>query len=306
MLQRSGKKILLYSITLGLLAAGTAAWYMKNVEASANPTVPVVVAKSYIPPRTVLTEDMVILKNMPRGAVHAESSTTLEPVIGKTTKQSISSKEQVLYTKLFKERAESGLAFVLPEGRRAVAISVNERIAAGGLIVPGDKVDVIGSCIVSPKDQNKEIARSVYSMQNLEVLAVAQDIQGEESTSAVSAVQSQNSTSTLTGTRKPQAKPMAKTVTLSLSPDEAQTLVMYENHPSCDIRLALRASNDEQSVATSVAEFDPTVSMGVVAPATTTGSNTAANNNQPQGSPAANQATPPSPAPAPNNGQPRP
>ncbi len=302
MLQRSGKKVLLYSIALGLLAAGTAAWYMNSVEASANPTIPVVVAKTYIPARTVLTEDTVTIRNVPKGAVHPESSTTMEPVIGKTTKQSIAPKEQVLSSKLFRERAESGLAFVLPEGRRAMAINVNERIAAGGLILPGDKVDVIGSCLVIPKDQNKEIAKSVYSMQNIEVVAVAQEIQGEESASLTNVVQAQNATNTLSSKRQPESKPMAKTVTLSLSPEEAQVLVMYENHPSCEIRLALRPSGDQKPVSTSVAEFDPMASMGIATPTTTQANPTS--NGQPQASPAPKPATPP-PA-APNNGQPKP
>ncbi len=310
MLQRSGKKILVYAITLGLLAAGTATWYMNNVEASINPTEPVVVAKTYIPARTVLSEDLVTVKNMPKGAVLPESSSTLEPLIGKTTKQSIAPKEQVLASKIFRERAESGLAFVLPEGHRAVAINVNERSAAGGLIVPGDKVDVIGACIVlvNNKDQNRNVAKSVYPIQGIEVLAVAQDVEGEESGSAINALQAKNPTNALaTTTRDSKSKPIAKTVTLSLSPEEAQMLVMYENHPSCDIRLALRAPGDEKAVSTSVAEFDPAANMGAVAPAKQQGGANPGNNSQAPASPATAQtAQPPAPTPAPNNNAPKP
>ncbi len=265
---KSGRNLLLYALVLGLLAAGGATWYISAAEAAANPSEQVVVAKTRIPPRALLTEDMLQLKKLPKGAVHPEAATSMVPFLGKTTKQTIAPGEQVLASKLFKNREQSGLAFVLPEGRRAVAIQVNETIAAGGLIVPGDKVDVLGSCVITPTekgaDRRVEIARVFYSLVNVEVLAVAQQVEGEEAASPVQAVQSRNAESMMAMPRQPQPKPMAKTATLSLTPEEAQRVVVLEHHPDCDLRLALRAAGDTSSPRSAVAEFDPAISLAPV------------------------------------------
>jgi Flp pilus assembly protein CpaB len=51
--------------------------------------------------------------------------------------------EQLLSTKLYLQNDQSGLAFMVPEGMRAVSVGVTEVIGSGGMIVPGDHVDVI-------------------------------------------------------------------------------------------------------------------------------------------------------------------
>lgn len=265
-MKRSGKNLLLYAIVLGLMAAGAAGWYITTAEAAANPTDPVVVAKTRIPARAVITEDMLAVKKMPRGAVHPESSSDMTPFIGKTAKQSMAPSEQVLTSKLFKSREQSGLAYVLPEGRRAIAVNINERTAAGGLIVPGDHVDVIGSCTVTPETGNNkgETVRSVYSMQNLEVLAVAQEIEGEEPLSLTQSAQARTTDGVMGMTRAPQAKPIAKTLTMALTPDESQKLILLETHSSCSLRLALRAAGDQGKVSTATAEFNPATGMAPI------------------------------------------
>jgi pilus assembly protein CpaB len=269
-MRKTGRNLVLYALVLGLLAAGGAAWYVSTAEAAANPSESVVVAKTRIPARAFITEDMLTLKKMPKGAVHPESSATMAPYIGKTTKQSIAASEQVLASKIFKNREQTGLAFVLPEGRRAVAINVSEAIAAGGLILPGDKIDIIGYCIVTPPltsvertttTARSQVARGFYSLQAIEVLAVAQEVEGEEAAEPLQTVQSRNAESMMAGQRRPSTKPAAKTFTLSLTPDEAQRLVLLENHPDCKLRLALRAAVDNAPIRTLVADFDPAVSL---------------------------------------------
>lgn len=270
-MKRSGKNLLLYAIVLGLMAAGAAGWYITTAEAAANPTEPVVVAKTRIPARAVITEDLLVLKKMPRGAVHPESSSSMAPFIGKTAKQSMAPSEQILTSKLFKSREQSGLAYVLPEGRRAIAVNINERSAAGGLIVPGDHVDVIGSCTVTPEagspsqgsgqTSRSEVVRSVYAMQNLEVLAVAQEIEGEEPVSLTQSAQARSTEGAMSMTRAPQAKPIAKTLTMALTPDESQKLILLESHPSCSLRLALRSAGDNAKVSTATAEFNPATGL---------------------------------------------
>jgi pilus assembly protein CpaB len=267
-MRKGGRNLLLYAIVLGLMAAGGAAWYISTAEAAANPTESVVVAKRTIPARTVLTEDLLVMQKVPRGAIHPEAATSMVPFIGKTTKQTIAPSEQILASKLFRNREQAGLSFVLPEGRRAVSISVNERTAAGGLIVPGDRIDVIATCHVSlagsGTDKGSEIDRTVYSLQYLEVLAVAQDVEGEDAGSPMQSVQPKNADGMLSTSARPQAKPIANTITLALTPEESQKLVLLENHSSCNLRLALRAAGDQARVSNAVVEFNPTASMAPI------------------------------------------
>ena len=196
-------------------------------------------------------------------------------------KQTIAPGEQILASKLFRDRAESGASFVLPEGRRAMAITVNELIAAGGLIVPGDKVDVIGSCVVEAPEQNSpttqgpsssaamavgngsaaNLARTVYALQKLEVLAVAQNVIGEEALGPQDALRAQDSKASLALNRSSELRPTAQTITLALTPDESTKLILLEGHPSCRIRLALRPANDDSRTTTSVIDFNPVTSM---------------------------------------------
>src|SRR5207249_4525064 len=88
--------------------------------------------------------------------------------------------EQVLSTKFFARKEDSGLAFQIQPGKRAVSVYVSEVITAGGLINPGDYVDVIGlfgglpgSGAAAPSQDFSSVV-----LQNIEVLAVAQSIQG--------------------------------------------------------------------------------------------------------------------------------
>ena len=273
---KNGRNYFVYAVLLGLAAAGGAAWYVSKAEAAANPTEFVVVAQTGIPARMTLTEDLLTIKRVPRGAVHPEASSSMEPFIGKATRQTIAPGEQVLASKLFRDRSETGAAFVLPEGRRAVAITVNELIAAGGLVLPGDKVDVIGSCLVdakppesasvaSPSTKTSSVGRAVYALQKVEVLAVAQAIVGDEATGAQNAFRAQDAGSTLSMVRQPEAKPTARTMTLALTPEESERLVLLETYPSCALRLALRAASDDGRAPTSVLDFNPTESMDAIA-----------------------------------------
>lgn len=260
---KTARSYLMVAILLGLMAAGGTAWYITQAEAAANPTEAIVVARTGIPARTVLTEDFLTVKKLPKGAVLPNTSNTMDDFLGKTTQQSMVAGEQILPTKLFRDRAATGLAFVLPEGHRAVAIQANELIAAGGLVVPGDSVDVVALCVVDskPGDQSSKIARVAYSLQRLEVLAVAQDIAGQEGAAPKDALRAQNPSSMLAVPTEAQARPAAKSITLSLTPQESEKLLLLEEHPSCSLRLALRAKNDTSTIPSGVLDFNPSLSM---------------------------------------------
>ena len=117
----------------------------------------------------------------------------------------------------------NSLAFNLNNGLRAYTIEVNETSGVGNLLHPGNHVDIIAK-IISNKRQI-----TTFVFQNIAVLATGQKLsQGEQ---------------------KNSEEPVPyNTVTLALTPDQAETLMYLEGQP---IRLLLRAPNDDEIVSIS-------------------------------------------------------
>ena len=71
------------------------------------------------------------------------------------------------------------LTYIVPEGMRAVAVNTKQVISAGGLVLPGDYVDVIFVAEVKtdlpPPLDRSHISQTI--LQNMEVLAVEQTVE---------------------------------------------------------------------------------------------------------------------------------
>ncbi|MBI2864296.1 MAG: Flp pilus assembly protein CpaB [Chloroflexi bacterium] len=238
MQRNSGKFALVLAIVFGL-AASLLVWsYLKKVSEPVD-TVAVVVAATDISPRTALKKEMLRIQQVPANVRHPKGYASVDDLLGKVTKLAITGGEQVLETKIFAEREESGLAFVIPPNKRAVSVGVSELIGSGGLIVPSDRVDVVA--VFDSRVAGKDMATMV--LQDVEVLAVAQLIQGEDSVSLTT-----KASKTVAGGSQaqpkadPKVQPTAKSVTLAVTPDEAQRLILAEEKGK--IRLALRPYGD--------------------------------------------------------------
>jgi len=251
--KHGNKLVLILALILGLVSAGGIYFYLAKQSSAAIVRVEkVVVAKKAIPVRTAITADMLEVREVPEGTRHPNARGEPDIFLGKVTKQTISAGEQVLTTKVFGQRSESGLAFIVPPNQRALSVQISEVIGSGGLIAPGDKVDVISVCRTTTDSSRtnpssgysveaKEIAKAVVTLQNIEVLAVGQNIAGEEPVSISDRLVAKQG-NTGDRTTDPNANPKAKSVTLSVTPEQAQKLVLYDE--LCELRLALRGSED--------------------------------------------------------------
>ncbi len=262
---RSRKAIFVAAITLGLMAAAATAYQMNHIVEASVPTDRVVVARTAIPSRTEITGDMIEVREVPRSARHPEAIGNPGLLVGKTTRQQIDADEQILPSKIFQSRQESGLSFAVPPGMRAVAIGTDERIGAGGLIAAGDRVDVMGICNVAPDKAGIAggVNKAVFTLEYIEVLAVAQKVAGEEGVSALDALKARASgTPSTVPTPRPAAQaPTAKTLTLSLTPSQAQAVVLVEQNSACSLRLALRNKKDDAVVALPEQVFNPVLPL---------------------------------------------
>jgi pilus assembly protein CpaB len=125
-----------------------------------------------------------------------DALTRTSDVVGRIALVPMIPGEPVLPGKLASANAAGGLSSIIPAGKRAITVKVNEVIAVAGFALPGSYVDVL----VSGKDsENHPFSRTVLS--HVKVLAVAQETTAEKD--------------------KPK---VVNAVTLELTPSEAEKL----------------------------------------------------------------------------------
>jgi pilus assembly protein CpaB len=211
-------------------------------------TAPVVVAAVDIPPRTQITAEMVKVRDVPVSFKSAASYGSVDEVIGKATRYPLSVDEEVTSSKLVSLEPLQGadsLAFVIPKGMRAISINADQVLSAGGLVLPGDYVDIVGVFGIKKADGSEEESYYVRTiLQNVEVLAVAQTIAdvpppAEDGTAAVAADSS--------GTQRARGSeaapnPEATTLTLLVEPEKAEWVFLAEANGT--LRAIVRSFGD--------------------------------------------------------------
>jgi pilus assembly protein CpaB len=134
--------------------------------------------------------------------------------------------EPIREQKLVKGNGSGFMAAILPSGMRAVSTEISPETAAGGFILPNDRVDVILSKHQKNPDHGNsgEIITSEIILSNVRVLAIDQAPKEKEGQNAV----------------------VGRTVTLELKPEQAETLARA--HQSGTLSLALRSIADVNMV----------------------------------------------------------
>jgi pilus assembly protein CpaB len=270
-----GRGAVVAALVLGALTSYLAWRYVDQATQAGQKveTAPVVVANSAIPARTIITPDLVRVQQMPVDGVHPLATHSVAEVLGKVVRTEMAADEPVLSSKLFLQRAESGLAFMVPDGMRAVSVGFTEIIGTGGMITPGDHVDVIGvfdshGLTTGPQavpgqtqsaqvtldrgaaDSKEQTSVATMVLQDVQVLAVAQRLEGEDVKPkdqglAMPGSNSQTPQQQMAQRAEPAAQPQAKTATLAVGPQDALRIVLAEEKGK--IRLALRRANDKNA-----------------------------------------------------------
>lgn len=134
-------------LTLGA-ALATGFLGMKTIENYTN-ALPVVVSKQEIPPYTPITQEMLTVENIPKASVKKGMYKDPQGVVGKVAKTAIPEGFPVSNSFFAVEGPGSLLTTQISQLQdpklRATSVKVDEINALGGKIVPGDRVDVIGS-----------------------------------------------------------------------------------------------------------------------------------------------------------------
>jgi len=257
---RTNRALILLGLFLGLVSAALVVVYLSKANDSGGGNVSggsgtfVVVASQDIPAGTRVTEGMVDRKSISAEAVLAGVFTKEKDVVGQVTRVPLVNGEQVIPSKVTPTGFEianvenPALAYVVPEGMRAVSVEVSSIIGASGLIRPGDYVDVIMTVQAAAQGTDAssatrdQIAKTI--LQNAMVLsidqAVARPVAADNGTSSPPAED---------GTSNAEAS----TVTLAVSPVHGEVLTVAD---TCSknfggrLALALRPFGESNLVST--------------------------------------------------------
>jgi pilus assembly protein CpaB len=215
---------------IALLAGGALAWgtysYLQNVPVKTVtvPTKRVVVANADLSLGSELGRDDLKTIEWPASNVPEGSFEDANALLGRGLIASIVRHEPILPGKLASKEAGSGLPPIIPAGKRAMSVRVNEVIGVAGYVLPGTRVDVIAT--QSPTSKGEDMTSKVV-LTNVSVLTAGTRVEHDTK----------------------DGKPMQVTVvTLVVTPDEAEKLTLASTEGK--IQLALRNPLDLESPAT--------------------------------------------------------
>ena len=250
---RSGKVVLLLALFLGLISAVLVYVYLSQAgdeeTAASDTTKSVVVAKEDISVATRITDSMVEIKAISADAVHPDSFSSTEGVVGNLARYPIAAGEQILSDRVAASSAsvpegeELPLPYIVPEGKRAVSVVMSDLIGAGGLLRPGDYVDVILTAKLASQDQ---IGRII--LQDVEVLALDQQVE-KVAPKFEDSEEGEEEERISTGEGK--TDPEAVTVTLAVAPVEGEVLAVADtcaDNFGGRLALAVRPFGDHSTV----------------------------------------------------------
>lgn len=240
------KKIYIIALIAAIISGGLLFTFFSaysknggNGKVALGQTEQVVVAIKDIKANTMITADMVSLKDVAASAVHPNSTKNLQDIVGQITDRDIVVDEQILTNKIAKVGAEGAkgksLSYQVPDGMRAITIATDAVIGVGGYIEVGDLVDVLAYIKAEPKDEidangeKKKVDGSVTTpvVQAVEVAKLG-DITTQDAASASTAVYAN--------------------ITLFLEPEDCSKLFEAQEASGGKLKVVLRQKADKEEI----------------------------------------------------------
>ena len=196
-----------------------------DVQRAMAHNIQVVVAAYDLPLGTKIELGEVKMTRWSADSIPDGAYTDPKQVIGSYVKNSLVANEPVVRSKLFSGEKTAGvMPLLIPFGMRAVSVPVDEVSDVAGFVLPHTRVDVLVA--TQGGEGAHQGAFSKVVLQNVEVLAVAQEVE-----------------------QKKDEPTVVKVVTLLVTPQEAERLALASHSGS--LRLAMRNYNDNKIVLTS-------------------------------------------------------
>lgn len=247
---RMNRRFLMVALLLGALSAVLVWAKLSSSDSSTSSSAAVgntqvVVARVPILQNTSIVPDMLEVKSISANSRVAGSYGSVSDVVGKVTKFPVETGQQLVTSGVVdidKPAAGTGLSYVIPTGKRAMSFTTSQVAQAGGLILPGDYVDVIWLCCDKPV-----ISKTI--LRNIQVAAIAQTIINSGPVASSAKTPASGDAGGASGSTNPVAAGVAKpepdavTATLLLTPEETQQLFLAESNGK--LRLELRGVGDQ-------------------------------------------------------------
>lgn len=233
------KKLLIAAVVVGLFAAFLVYLYAQQQderveELTANPH-QVMVAATDIAPGTPLTEELISTKEVPAQFLPANPllREDLAYYLDQPVSGSIDAGDMILTSDFVVAEVARTLSARVPTGERAMTMPVDAISGVGGLLQPGDRVDILGTFPVGQEDE------------------LIPEAGGRDSIGFVTMTLLQNVTLLAVGQRisdmgDGQYFAGYSNVTLSLTPDEAELMIIAQTRG--ELTLLLRNREDMDTV----------------------------------------------------------
>ncbi len=198
-----------------------------EVQRAMAKTVYIVVAANDLPLGSKIDPGQLKLARWSADAIPEGAFTNPGQVAGAFVKNQFVTNEPIVATKLFLGQKTAGiLPLLIPPGLRAVSVQVDEVSDIAGFILPHAHVDILVAVANQGTGQGGDKPFSKIVLQNVEVLAVAQEVEN-----------------------KKDEPNLVKVVTVLVTPQDAERLTLATREGV--LRLAMRNYSDSKIVLTS-------------------------------------------------------
>ncbi|MBI6546150.1 MAG: Flp pilus assembly protein CpaB [Cyanobacteria bacterium NC_groundwater_1444_Ag_S-0.65um_54_12] len=226
---------LLWAMAIGLGTSISFLFFLDRRQerggATAEPLVPVLLVREYVPAGSRLLASQFMLAKRPTAYVPAGALSELASATGRIASSDLLAGELLLAGRLYPPDHDVAKASLpVPPGKRAVTVAVDEVIGVAGFVMPGSLVDVLGTMDIAGQ------ATTQLLLQKIQVLAIAQDAKKKED---------------------PEAK-VVTSATLAVTPRQAQILILAADRGK--IRLAMRGA--DESAAVNLSPITPAMLLG--------------------------------------------
>jgi len=214
--------MLIIAVIAGLAAVILAASWIQNQGGSKGS---IAVANADIELGGRITPEMIRMAEWPEGSKPAGSITDASKLPGRVVLVGMQRGEPITEGRLAPIGTKGGLSAVVPEGKRAMTVRVNDVVGVAGFALPGTYVDVM----VNTQDEggqrgDRDHSISKIVLERILVLAVAQEADRDST--------------------KPK---VVNAVTLELTPQDAEMLDLARSVGT--LSLVLRNQTDPQSAS---------------------------------------------------------
>ncbi|MGI8927505.1 MAG: Flp pilus assembly protein CpaB [Tepidiformaceae bacterium] len=213
-----------------------------------------------------ITSDMLTTRSLPASALLTGRLTRTEDVVGKVATAPLFIGEQVVAPKVTTFAGQNTVSFKVPDGLRALALQVpHEAWVVGGLVQPGDHVDILGLMTLIAVDPLTGVERldtlTGIVAQDVEVLAVSQSlikVVPNTDAKAGATVVPGATTAPSTAGSKPldtgETYEKSLSVTVAVTPELAAKLALLDamKDDQGQYRLIVRQKGDEEKLTGSI------------------------------------------------------